>query len=43
MIDTMSYTAKDLETDQDVRWCPSCGDFAILKQVQTVIPKIQNS
>lgn len=39
MIDTLSYTAKDLETDQDVRWCPSCGDFAILKQVQTVIPK----
>jgi 2-oxoglutarate ferredoxin oxidoreductase subunit beta len=41
MIDTMSYTAKDLETDQDVRWCPSCGDFAILKQVQTVIPKFK--
>lgn len=41
MIDTLNYTAKDLETDQDVRWCPSCGDFAILKQVQTVIPKFK--
>jgi 2-oxoglutarate ferredoxin oxidoreductase subunit beta len=34
------YTAKDLETDQEVRWCPSCGDFAILKQVQMTIPKL---
>ncbi|MCS6818402.1 MAG: 2-oxoacid:ferredoxin oxidoreductase subunit beta [Chitinophagales bacterium] len=34
------YTAKDLETDQEVRWCPSCGDFAILKQVQLTLPKL---
>ena len=25
---------KDFETDQDVRWCPGCGDYAILKGVQ---------
>lgn len=30
-------TAKDLATDQDVRWCPGCGDYSILKQVQTVL------
>ncbi|MEO0311221.1 MAG: hypothetical protein RIQ89_878 [Bacteroidota bacterium] len=34
------YTSKDLATDQDVRWCPGCGDYSILKQVQTVIPDL---
>jgi 2-oxoglutarate ferredoxin oxidoreductase subunit beta len=33
-------TAKDFETDQEVRWCPGCGDYSILKQVQKVIPEI---
>ena len=33
-------TAKELATDQDVRWCPGCGDYSILKQVQTVIPSL---
>ena len=28
------FTSKDLETDQEVRWCPGCGDYAILKSVQ---------
>ena len=28
--------AKDFATDQDVRWCPGCGDYSILKQVQSV-------
>jgi 2-oxoglutarate/2-oxoacid ferredoxin oxidoreductase subunit beta len=27
-----------LVSDQDIRWCPGCGDFAILKQVQNIIP-----
>ncbi|MEO1051922.1 MAG: 2-oxoacid:ferredoxin oxidoreductase subunit beta, partial [Bacteroidota bacterium] len=31
------FTAKDFSTDQDVRWCPGCGDYSILKQVQTVM------
>ncbi len=35
-----SFTSKDLVTDQDVRWCPGCGDYSILKQVQTVIPQL---
>jgi len=34
------FTSKDLATDQDVRWCPGCGDYSILKQVQTVIPSL---
>lgn len=33
-------TSKDLETDQEVRWCPGCGDYSILKQVQKVIPEL---
>ena len=32
--------AKDFETDQDVRWCPGCGDYAILKQVQTAFAEL---
>jgi len=34
-----ALTAKDFETDQEVRWCPGCGDYSILKQVQKVIPR----
>jgi len=35
-----AFTSKDLVTDQDVRWCPGCGDYSILKQVQSVIPEL---
>jgi 2-oxoglutarate ferredoxin oxidoreductase subunit beta len=34
------YTAKDFSSDQEVRWCPGCGDYSILKQVQTVLPRL---
>ena len=33
-------TAKDFQTDQDVRWCPGCGDYSILKQVHTILPQL---
>jgi 2-oxoglutarate ferredoxin oxidoreductase subunit beta len=33
-------TAKDFQTDQEVRWCPGCGDYSILAQVQKVLPQI---
>ncbi|MCA9294596.1 MAG: 2-oxoacid:ferredoxin oxidoreductase subunit beta [Phycisphaerales bacterium] len=36
-----TYTAKDFVTDQDVRWCPGCGDYAILKAVQKSLPKLE--
>lgn len=32
--------AKDFATDQDVRWCPGCGDYAILSSVQKVMPEL---
>ncbi len=34
------YTAKDFQSDQDVRWCPGCGDYSILAQVQRVMPDL---
>ena len=33
-------TSKDFSSDQDVKWCPGCGDYSILKQVQTVFPDL---
>jgi 2-oxoglutarate ferredoxin oxidoreductase subunit beta len=33
-------TKKDFQTDQEVRWCPGCGDYAILSAVQTVFPEL---
>ena len=33
-------TAKDFTTDQEVRWCPGCGDYAILKSVQRTLPEL---
>ena len=34
------YTSKDFQSDQDVRWCPGCGDYSILAQVQRVMPEL---
>jgi len=34
------FTSKDLVTDQEIRWCPGCGDYSIIKQAQTVIPEL---
>ena len=33
-------TKKDFTSDQDVRWCPGCGDYAILAQVQKIFPDL---
>ena len=33
-------TRKDFVTDQEVRWCPGCGDYSILAQVQKVMPEL---
>ncbi|MBS1755756.1 MAG: 2-oxoacid:ferredoxin oxidoreductase subunit beta [Bacteroidetes bacterium] len=45
MSDTATHTAaaltsKDFATDQEVRWCPGCGDYSILAQVQKVMPTL---
>ncbi len=38
--DAAPLTAKDFSTDQEVRWCPGCGDYSILAQVQKIMPGI---
>jgi 2-oxoglutarate ferredoxin oxidoreductase subunit beta len=35
-----ALTRKDFVSDQDVRWCPGCGDYSILAQVQKVMPEL---
>ncbi len=37
---TPTLTKKDFQTDQEVRWCPGCGDYAILASVQQVFPEL---
>jgi len=36
----LKLSKKDLETDQDVRWCPGCGDYAILATVQRTLAQL---
>ena len=37
---TKVTTAKDWASDQEVRWCPGCGDYAVLKAVQRTMPDL---
>jgi 2-oxoglutarate/2-oxoacid ferredoxin oxidoreductase subunit beta len=36
----LTLTAKDYRTDQEVRWCPGCGDYAILAAMQSFMPEL---
>jgi 2-oxoglutarate ferredoxin oxidoreductase subunit beta len=36
----VALTAKDFKSDQEVRWCPGCGDYAILNAVQSFMPEL---
>ncbi len=36
----IKLTKKDLESDQDVRWCPGCGDYAILATIQRTLAQL---
>ena len=38
--DDAGLTRKDFSSDQDVRWCPGCGDYAILATVQRLLPDL---
>jgi 2-oxoglutarate ferredoxin oxidoreductase subunit beta len=40
MSGTVALTKKDFTSDQEVRWCPGCGDYAILASVQSVFPEL---
>jgi 2-oxoglutarate/2-oxoacid ferredoxin oxidoreductase subunit beta len=37
---TAALTRKDFVTDNDVRWCPGCGDYAILNSLQRTLPEL---
>ena len=37
------YTPADFKSDQEVRWCPGCGDHAILSAVQRALPEIADA
>ena len=34
-------TTKDFKSDQEVRWCPGCGDYAILAAFQSFLPELE--
>ncbi len=36
----LKLTAKEFRTDQEVRWCPGCGDYAILAAMQQFMPEL---
>ncbi len=40
MTDVKKYTHKDMASDQEVRWCPGCDDYVILRAVQKALPEI---
>jgi 2-oxoglutarate ferredoxin oxidoreductase subunit beta len=40
MTQTTKQTMKDFKSDQEVRWCPGCGDYAILAAVQGFLPEL---
>ena len=40
MNDVATLTKKDFESNQDVRWCPGCGDYAVLAQIQKLMPTL---
>jgi 2-oxoglutarate ferredoxin oxidoreductase subunit beta len=37
---SVKLTTKDFKSDQEVRWCPGCGDYAILAAVQSFMPEL---
>jgi 2-oxoglutarate ferredoxin oxidoreductase subunit beta len=40
LADGQALTKKDFTSDQEVRWCPGCGDYAILAAVQGFLPEL---
>src|SRR5687767_14799646 len=37
----VKLTMKDFKSDQEVRWCPGCGDYAILAALQSFMPELE--
>ena len=43
MTSTAPLTKKAFKSDQEVRWCPGCGDYGILNSVQSAFAKLGKS
>ncbi len=39
----MKYTPQDFKSNQEVKWCPGCGDHAILASVQRALPEVSEA
>ncbi|HPW78929.1 MAG: 2-oxoglutarate oxidoreductase subunit KorB [Bacteroidetes bacterium ADurb.Bin037] len=39
----MKFTPQDFKSDQEVKWCPGCGDHAVLAAVQRALPEISEA
>ena len=37
---TATLSRKDFQSDQEVRWCPGCGDYTILSAIQLLLPEL---
>jgi 2-oxoglutarate ferredoxin oxidoreductase subunit beta len=42
MTENFKYTPQDFKSDQEVRWCPGCGDHAVLSAVQRALPEVSH-
>jgi 2-oxoglutarate ferredoxin oxidoreductase subunit beta len=42
MAENFKYTPQDFKSDQEVRWCPGCGDHAVLSAVQRALPEVSH-
>jgi 2-oxoglutarate ferredoxin oxidoreductase subunit beta len=40
MMENKTYTAADFKSDQEVRWCPGCGDYAVLNSIQKAMGEL---
>ena len=36
----VKLSRKDFQSDQEVRWCPGCGDYSVLAAVQFLLPEL---
>ena len=42
-VEVKTLTNKDFTSDQEVRWCPGCGDYAILRSMQKALPQLETN
>ncbi len=43
MAEVVKFTPQDFKSDQEVKWCPGCGDHAILSSVQKALPEVAST